>query len=214
MRNAPARSNGTAHEQLERKILVELDSGGSVTQRSLSSQLGIALGLTNLLMHRLVRKGWVRMKQVSPRRIRYLITPAGMLAKARLTREYLLSSLAFYRECRERLRERLSEASAELAARGADSDGCHDIVFYGAGEVAEVAYVCLHETELTLLGLVDAAGSKPFLHLPVHPPSELSGRTLAGRQFSMLIVMPSQDEHQVQAILADRSVPSDLVFWL
>ena len=40
--------------------------------------MGIALGLTNLIIRRLVHKGWVRIIRIKPNRVRYLLTPAGM----------------------------------------------------------------------------------------------------------------------------------------
>ncbi len=202
-----------AREEHERRILDQLESQRPVTQRSLASDLGIALGLTNLLMRRLVKKGWVRIKHVSPRRIRYLITPAGIAAKARLTRQYFLSSVTFYRECREHVSDRLAVLSADLQARNGDTDS-QGVVFFGTGEVAEVAYVCLQETRLKLLGLVDDSPSRPFFEYPVHHTAELAGDTLAGRSFSMLVVMPSDDEIHLRRILALQNVPADRVFWL
>jgi hypothetical protein len=40
--------------------------------------MGIALGLTNLLVRRLVHKGWVRIIRIKLNRVRYLLTPAGI----------------------------------------------------------------------------------------------------------------------------------------
>ncbi len=201
-------------DEHERRILDQLESRRPVTQRSLASDLGIALGLTNLLMRRLVKKGWVRVTHVSPRRIRYLITPAGIAAKARLTRQYFLSSLSFYRECREHVCDRLAVLSTELEARTGHADSADWIVFYGAGEVAEVVYVCLQETDLKLLGIVDEKSGRGFFQYAVHRPTELAGDTLAGRPFSMLVVMPSDQETEVRRTLALRDVPADRVFWL
>jgi DNA-binding MarR family transcriptional regulator len=201
-------------EEHERRILAQLEANRPVTQRSLSSDLGIALGLTNLLMRRLVKKGWVRITHVSPRRIRYLVTPAGIAAKARLTRQYFLSSVNFYRDCREHISGRFILLSAELEALDGDPAAADQIVFYGAGEVAEVAYVCLQETRLQLLGVVDESSGRRFFDHLVHPPEGLAGLTLAGRPFSMLVVMPSDDESQVRRILALRDVPEERVFWL
>ncbi len=212
--NGFPRSVNETREEHERRILAQLESSRPVTQRSLSSDLGIALGLTNLLMRRLVKKGWVRITHVSPRRIRYLITPAGIAAKARLTRRYFLSSLNFYRECREHISERFIVLSAELETLDGDSGAADQVVFYGAGEVAEVAYVCLQETRLQLLGVVDENPGRRFFHHPVHRPEDLVGATLVGRPFSMLVVMPPDDESQVRRTVVLQHVPAERVFWL
>ncbi|HYT76756.1 MAG TPA: hypothetical protein VEL79_18520 [Vicinamibacterales bacterium] len=110
-----------------------------VSQRHLSQRLGMALGLTNLLVRRIVAKGWIKVVHIRPSRVRYLLTPAGLAAKARLTREYLESSVTFYAEARERIRERSAELSAEL---GGDNESKR-IVFLGAGQVAEIGHVRL-----------------------------------------------------------------------
>jgi DNA-binding MarR family transcriptional regulator len=207
-----SRTPVTNHARHERQILDIIDGPRPLTQRRLASDLGIALGLTNLLLRRLARKGWIRVKHVSPRRIRYLITPAGMAAKARLTREYFVESLHFYRESRNRMRERLAAMSMDMP--DSSSRGGQRVVFFGMGPDAEVAYVCLQETPVELFGVVDAEATGRFFHLPVLPPTELAGLSLRGEPFARLIVMPLQDQLQVQAQLEARKVPMESVFWL
>jgi hypothetical protein len=109
-----------------------------VSQRHLSQRLGMALGLTNLLVRRIVAKGWIKVMYIRPSRVRYLLTPAGLAAKARLTREYLESSVAFYAEARERI-----QRSAELSAEFGGDNESKRIVFLGAEQVAEIGYVRL-----------------------------------------------------------------------
>jgi len=142
----------------------------------------------------------------------YLITPAGMVAKARMTRQYFLSSLDFYRDTRAWTRDRLSEISAELPQAGGPEPS--RVVFYGAGDVAEVAYLCLEEAGLELLGVVDDASPAPCFRSMHRPPVDLAGRALAGQPFDGLIVMPPQDEPRVREVLRERQVPSASIFWL
>ena len=46
-----------AHRDL--KLLEAVEQNSRVTQRSLATKLGIALGLTNIYLRRLVRKGYI-----------------------------------------------------------------------------------------------------------------------------------------------------------
>lgn len=71
--------------QLDLKILTEIAERKDVTQRSLSFSLGIALGLTNLYLKRLTRKGYIKLTTIPPNRIKYLSTPKGITQKTRLT---------------------------------------------------------------------------------------------------------------------------------
>src|SRR5881397_209507 len=75
-----------------------------ITQRSLAAKLGIALGLTNIYLKRLIRKGYIKCVNVQSNRISYLITPRGIVEKARLTYEFMDYSLHLYAGVRQRLR--------------------------------------------------------------------------------------------------------------
>jgi hypothetical protein len=197
------------HGRLMRGILLAIEADQQVSQRRLSSRLGIALGLTNLLLRRVIAKGWVKVVHVQRNRVGYLVTPAGLSAKARLTREYLDGTLKFYAEARERVRERFEELSADLARANQPKR----IVFFGGGEIAEIGYVSLQETDLHLVGVIDAERTKAFFGLPIHPEDHLCGTALDGHPFDRLVVM-SFAADGVRSRLTRRQVPSELVFWL
>jgi ribosomal protein S25 len=54
-------------EEHNRLILEAIASGQPVTQRSLARQIGVALGLTNLLIRRLVGKGYLKIAKAERR---------------------------------------------------------------------------------------------------------------------------------------------------
>ena len=91
------------------RLLEEVEQDSRVTQRGLALKLGIALGLTNIYLKRLVRKGYIKCVNVQPNRLSYLITPRGIAEKARLTYEFIDYSLHLYGEVRQHLRAMLSE---------------------------------------------------------------------------------------------------------
>jgi DNA-binding MarR family transcriptional regulator len=199
----------SVHGQHMRGILLEIEADRGVSQRRLSGRLGIALGLTNLLLRRIVAKGWVKVIHIRPNRVQYLLTPSGIGAKARLTREYLESTLKFYADARERVRERFGELSGQLGAKAASKR----IVFYGAGEIAEIGYVSLQETDLQLVAVVDASRTAPFFGLPVHAPDRLTSDDVAGRPFDRLVVM-SLVTDGIAEQLKVAGVARGRVFWL
>jgi DNA-binding MarR family transcriptional regulator len=192
-----------------RGILLEIEANDGVSQRHLAQRLGMALGLTNLLVRRIVAKGWVKVAQIRPNRVRYLLTPAGIAAKARLTREYLEGSLLFYTEARERIHERFGELSVALDTAGSTKR----IVFLGASEIAEIGYVSLQETDLTLVGVIDATRVKPFFGLPVQQPERVTASSLAGQPFDRLVVM-SFEKKKIRAALDTLGLPRERVFWI
>lgn len=200
------------HEEHSLKILDAVESNHDVSQRSLANDLGIALGLTNLLVKRLVRKGWVQVSNIRPNRVSYLITPTGIAEKARLSREYFDSSLHFYRKTRSRIQDQFAALSRDWPTNAAVTD--KRIVFYSAGEVAEIGFVCLPETDLHLVGVVDAAGTGRFFNFAVSPPSALDGLSLNGELFGRLVVMSFGDPDALRAEIQALKVPAECVFWL
>jgi len=198
-------------DEYSRLLLTGVASGKPVSQRSLARDLGIALGLTNLLMRRLVRKGWIRIVRVKPNRVLYLITPAGIAEKARMSREYFQRSVAFYAETRDRIRQSFEHLTGTA---GPDGARVERIVFFGAGEVAEVGFVCLAETGLTLVGVVDDERVKPFFGTPVHPSSELTASAVAGRPYDRVAVMSFGDPGAIAERLGRLGIPESHIHWL
>jgi DNA-binding MarR family transcriptional regulator len=147
-------------------LLTELERDGAVTQRSLAMKLGVALGLTNLYLKRLARKGYIKITTIPSHRIRYLLTPQGFTEKSRLTYLYMQYSLSYYRDMRARLREALLRAT---------ENGVKRVVIYGTGELAEMAYLSLREMNMTLVGFVNDGERDSFLSYPVWRPEALAG---------------------------------------
>lgn len=208
-----------SHRSYTRRILSKIETHERVTQRDLANELGIALGLTNLLVRRLVSRGWIEVVNIKPNRVQYLLTPAGISAKARVTRSYVRRTIRLYTETRERIRERLQKLSTEWPGGGRDNladalPGRKTIVFYGAGEVAEIGYVSLQGTDLDLVGVVDDVDNRRFFNLPVHHPSCLAPDALDGRPFGRVVVMSFKHATRIKSKLDSLGFPHDRVFWL
>jgi ribosomal protein S25 len=145
----------------ERRLLTVLDvveRDQHLTQRSLSAKLGIALGLTNIYLKRLIRKGYIKCVSVPPRRWRYLITPQGIAEKTRLTYEFMDYSLRLYRDVRQHLSEVL---------RPRREDGAQRIAVFGTGEAAELVYLSLKEHGFEPVAIFANEGGGLFLGMPV-----------------------------------------------
>jgi DNA-binding PadR family transcriptional regulator len=199
------------HEAVIGQILAKVESGKAASQRSLSRDLGIALGLTNLLMRRMIRKGWVRVTWIRPNRVLYLITPSGLAEKARVSREYFARSVKYYQETRDQIQEAFAALSAEF---GNEVEERRRIVFYGAGEAAEIAYVCVQNTGLCLVGVVDERRTNPFFGMPVHPLDRLNGQTLNGHPFDRLVVTFLEGADDARQKLRALGVSPARTFWL
>ena len=152
-------------QQKELRILNELSSDDSLTQRDLSSRLGIALGLVNSYIKNLMAKGYITVKSIPPKRYAYFLTPKGLAEKTRLTYDLLLDYTRIYRETRENLKNLFHELH---------NKGVRNIVFAGVDEVAEIAYITLQETDIKLVGVVDdIRAGKDFFKSTIRPMADL-----------------------------------------
>ena len=184
-----------AHRDL--KLLEEVEKDSRVTQRGLATKLGIALGLTNIYLRRLVRKGYIKCVNVQANRITYLITPRGIAEKARLTYEFMDYSLHLYGEVRQHLRSVLQECAA------AD----RRVAIYGRGEAAELAYLSLKEFGLDPVAIFDSEGGREFLGMPVRPIAEH-----ADVAFDLLIIARLDRDANAIGLLTRDGIPADKLF--
>jgi len=128
------------------RLMGEIERNGSYSQRELSRGLNISLGLVNTFIKRLVNKGYFKVKTMPRNRVKYFLTPKGLARKSRLTVEYLRYSVNFYKEIKKLLIGRFKEM---------EENRISSILFFGAGEVAELAYLYLQLTDIKLVGIID-----------------------------------------------------------
>jgi len=165
------------------KILEELEGNHTPSQRYLSNQLNISLGLVNSFLKRLSKKGYFKATSIPKNRVKYILTPKGALEKSRLTYAYVQHSFKFYRDARKKLRNTLKQL---------DRQGTQSIVFYGAGDLAEIAYLTLQETTIKLVGIVDEEKeSKPFFQFKVQAPELLNNMNFDKILITKFVSKPS-----------------------
>jgi DNA-binding MarR family transcriptional regulator len=179
-----------AHRQLTVLDAVERDR--HITQRSLAATLGMALGLTNLYLKRLVRKGYIKCVSVPPNRWAYFITPQGLAEKSRLTYAYMNHSLRLYRDVRRHLSEVLRPCRDEGGR----------IALFGTGEAAELAYLSLREQGLEPVAVFSLQGGGQFLGMPIRRIAE------SDVVFDRLIIATLDTPDSLVAQLVKAGIPS------
>src|SRR5690242_20518321 len=130
--------------EIVRGLLTAIEQRAEVTQRDLSHELGIALGLANAYLKRCVRKGLVKVSQVPARRYAYYLTPQGFAEKSRLTASYLSHSFSFFRRAREQFADIFVTAAARQHTR---------VLLVGAGDLADIARLVVPEHALEVAGV-------------------------------------------------------------
>ena len=114
---------------LELKLLNEISKSKNHSQRSLSKDLNVALGLANAIIKKFVSKGILKLQQAPMRRYFYYLTPKGFVEKAKLTKEFLDSSLLFYSRAKDEY-EKLIKINKKKNKK---------IILLGKSELTEIA---------------------------------------------------------------------------
>ena len=147
------------HTDTTLRLLSEIEQNELGSQRSFSSRLGIAVGLTNAYIKRCLTKGWIKMSRAPARRYAYYLTPKGFAEKSRLTAEYLAASFQFFREARAQCLE---------AFRYCERRHWRRVVLYGSGELAEIAALAARESFVDLIAVIaPQSAMEKFGGLPV-----------------------------------------------
>ena len=122
-----------------------VESCPEINQRQLAQELDVSLGLTNTYFQRVLKKGWVRAKQVKPRRWFYFLTPKGALEKSRLSLSYMHRTLESFRELKSKGDEHLRILSKK---------GVRGIHLCGDRDLTEVLSYCFSGSEIELLSVI------------------------------------------------------------
>lgn len=176
-------SNGAPDDLKAFQLLSEVADEQPVSQRELAKRLGIALGLVNSYLKNFVAKGFIRIKNYPQNRYAYLLTPTGMAEKARLAYQHVNYFTSLYTVTRQ---DYLT-LFRELADRKVSQ-----VIFCGVDEVAEIAWLSLHEVGLALAGVIDDCESgHDFMGSQV---AEISPESLSGHALIVITSLKKADQ--------------------
>ena len=101
-------------DEISVALLRRLAETPQASQRELARDTGVSLGKLNYALRALIDKGWVKAGNFGRNQDKlsyaYLLTTAGIEAKARLTRDFLARKMAEY----HRLRAQIEDLKAEI----------------------------------------------------------------------------------------------------
>ena len=181
-------------------VLSAIEADERATQRAISEELGIALGLANAYLKRCVKKGFVKVQHIPANRYAYYLTPTGFAEKSRLTADYLSMSFNFFRSSREQCAEQFAACQNRRWTR---------IALAGCGDLAEIFTLCRREdSDVNIVGIIDTSDSnvapERFAGLPV------VGRLTDLEKVHAVIVTDLQNAQRVYDRLS-KSIPPERV---
>ena len=145
-------------------VLEAIDSKKSITQRSISKDLDMALGLVNSYLKRCVKKGFIKIQQAPKNRYLYYLTPKGFSEKAKLTAEFLTSSFTFFRKSRDQIEEILDHCNKKNWKR---------ILLFGNSELAEITSLYSKNYEVQIIQVYNTSNLRDSKQDDFPPVSDL-----------------------------------------
>jgi len=111
-----------SQEEAQFRVLRLLQDNPELSQRDLARAAGISIGGAHYAINALIQKGLVKLGNFSAapdkRRYAYLLTPRGLIEKARLTRRFLVRKLDEYDALRAEIEALQREVAEEPRRRG------------------------------------------------------------------------------------------------
>ncbi len=183
------------------QILEEINNKHSPSQRDLARKLNISLGLVNSFIKRLARKGYLKITTIPRNRVKYILTPKGFAEKSRLTYEFIQYSFRFYKEALRKFEDLLN---------GFKKRGVKKVIFYGANDLAEIAFISLKSTDIALIGVVDdlKKGDR-FLDFTIKSIAELHRV-----KFDMIIITTIESSEDIFDKLIQKRIPREKIIML
>lgn len=138
-----------------------IEEDGTLSQRDMSTKLGISLGNANTLIHKAMDEGFL----VNGGNSCYRLTPAGAGEMSRLRYHRMRNTIDWYKTTRSRVVENL---------RALAGQGVRRVVFYGVDDLADVVFAMMQGLPLKLVAVVDDHhAGEGFNALAVSPESDL-----------------------------------------
>lgn len=138
--------NAGNDDALALTVLQEIHDKSNVTQRTLARSQNVALGSINLIIKRLMNKGYVKITEVHPKRFLYFLTPKGFNEKSRLTLSYIHRSVLIYKDIKLHV-----ERTVEEMLR----DGFVSVALCGVDDGLDIVYLVAMEKGLKIAGIFD-----------------------------------------------------------
>ena len=145
-------------------ILRNIENKNLISQKSIATKLGIAVGLANAYIKRCIRKGWLKVQNIPPRRYAYYLTPEGFAKKTQLAAEYLSYSFDFFRNSKKTCLDLFIECQKKKYKK---------IALVGSNELTEIALLVSKDTDVEVVCIITEDNKKDCFSLKTYRPSSL-----------------------------------------
>ncbi|MBU1726450.1 MAG: winged helix-turn-helix transcriptional regulator [Candidatus Omnitrophica bacterium] len=120
-------------------VIREISNNHMPTQRHIAKNAGISLGLTNLIIKRLIKKGYIKIQEAPARTVIYTLTPQGLSEKIRKSYEFTLSTINLMSGIKSAIQDIIINEYKH---------GVRNFVICGYGEISAFTEIALRELNL------------------------------------------------------------------
>jgi len=129
----------SAISEKEFEVIRSIEGSDNYNQRDIARNVGISLGLTNLIIKRMVKKGYLKLRQLTPKKIQYILTPKGIVEKAKKSYSFTRRTINTMRGMKQRIQE---------AILNDYNQGVRKFAIQGKGELVDLVEIAMRDLAL------------------------------------------------------------------
>lgn len=174
-------------------LLEAVERNNQQSQRELSGHLEISLGQVNKIIQEKKTEGEIKIVDQLKGKVEYNLTPKGVAEKNKLKNQYISYSISLYSEIKRIISERLET----LRKNGDDR-----LVFYGTGELCEIACLILCSNNCGPIKIVDDKKAGEYIcGIKICQESDMSNMECDG-----VIIMEKDVDSSIRKRLITRGI--------
>jgi len=168
-------------QEKELELLQTIHKNSDVRQRDLARIIGVSLGMTNAIIKRLAKKGWLKIKKINNRKIMYAVSTDGVDAIMRRSYRYVkrtIKNVVYYKDAIYGLIEEIKQR------------GYQGIILVGKSDLDFIIEHCCHKFKMTYVkNADDYKGDIFYLYAESYIPDKETEKTLKNAEFLQKIFL-------------------------
>lgn len=142
-------------EIYEMSVLEVISKYDEISQRDISNRVGISLGMVNLLIHKFIKVGLVKVENLNGNKVKYILTPNGFSVLTKKTVDYISRSYTAILKVKAHMNDVLKCNYAEDEL----------VLIYGAqDEIYDVLVEVLKNNQIEYKSIDNYADIEKFVH--------------------------------------------------
>jgi DNA-binding MarR family transcriptional regulator len=131
----------------EIKILNLISENQKLSQRHISNNIGISLGMVNIFLKKLVKKGLIKISKTSnTKSLKYILTAKGFKERFDFNMYYLKRNLEYFSNAKKMLILKLRELEKKEISK---------IYIYGIDEWSEIIYLAVQNFDFKIIAFIN-----------------------------------------------------------